>query len=452
MSRRTLKVLLLSVSALILLAWGVYLIVLLTDRYDRKDAAEVPSNEDVPEGSVQIWRLTKEYELTEDGKDGEIIFLGNYDDAGRCISAEHYTYGGQGKETEKIRYEYDAETHCVTETIRSDTMEVRQVVNPRGGMKEVGYQSVERSGNLSAGRWQALNENDRITESYFYDIEGQPYGRTIYSYDAYGNTINRKTHDESTGQEQVLTRAEFDKKGRTLRVFEIDSESRQEVLTREIEYAGDGARTERVYSMYYESKEPIIRVYNAKGELVTETWWVESDHNPCFEKKEMEYEDGQLVKQIEYNDDIPVTAKEIRREKGDHRYTVTTTEQRFFEAEAGMQIVTIETWLLHGDSSLEDERYDSWETRTIVREKDGTASSEKIDRYEFTYDESDRLVSFRLTETNGGETRYRFGGRYVYEPMIVTKEQAKDNEEYFDQFYRQVMNERTYRDESWGWD
>ena len=105
MSRRTLKVLLLSVSALILLAWGVYLIVLLTDRYDRKDAAEVPSNEDVPEGSVQIWRLTKEYELTEDGKDGEIIFLGNYDDAGRCISAEHYTYGGQGKETEKIRYE-----------------------------------------------------------------------------------------------------------------------------------------------------------------------------------------------------------------------------------------------------------------------------------------------------------------------------------------------------------
>ena len=436
------KIIVACVCALALIAGGV-LFYVLHDRSDVKDTVKIP---EVPEGSVLVWCLTEEYDVNENGNE-RLMFSGKFDDTGRCVSAKHNVYSEVVPEVEKVTYEYDPATHCVTEVIRSDTLNVYEVIGSDGKSKKMRYQSVNETGALTGGMMYEFDEKGRFVAETFYGEKGEAESKRTHAYDMYDHEISRIRYDLKTGEEQVVRRAELDELGRAVRVYELNTETLNEVLMLEVEYAADGSRTERSFTLFDETGIPRIREYNANGELITEIIYSEYESGDSqTEKNVMEYVDGREVKKSEYDDDELSEVTETVYEQDDHSVTVTTT--RTYTNVYGIEIqnTKIETCRLHGDSRPEDEKYDSREIRTVIRE-DGSVISETVVLYEFTYDEYGNRTAYKKTKTVDGETRYCHGGRYVYTPVVITKEQAAENAAFYDRYYHQVMDEVGMKDQ-----
>ena len=428
---------------------GVVLFFALRDRNDIKETVRIP---EVPEGSVLIWCLTEEYDVDENGKQ-QLLFESKYDDTGRCVSAKHYVLGGTTSKAEKLSYEYDLKTHYIREVILDEGLVMYETIDSAGRTRDLRYQTVEKSGALGGGKMYVLDENARFVSETFYNEEGAEESKRTHDYDSCGYEISRIRIDVKTGEEQVVRRAELDDRGRALRIYERDYDSPEEKLILEAEYAADGSRLERSYT-YDDSGNPRIKEYNANGDLVTDIIYRETDDGGIqTDKTVIVYKDGREATKTEYLDDEISSVTTTVYEQGDHSSTVTVTEEYTNIYGEKIKRVKTETCCYYGDSLPEEEKYESREIRNYTLGENEVRYGEEITLYEFKYDEYGNRIAYRKTKTADGETRYCHGGCYVYKPMVITKEQAAENAEFYDYHFHQVLDEVGSKDanEDWIW-
>ncbi len=407
MKSRKMKILLLSACAVVLVAWVIFLVFILGDKKEKKKLSD---------GKVRIWCLTEGYEVDENGEE-KLLFKGQYDDKGRCVRAEYSLfYGDSGK----LRYDYDPETHCTIETTETETYKEVMIVGPDGNNKTRESRTINKDGTLGDGDGYIFDKAGNVVQRISYDTKGREAEKILSEYDSCGHLISYAEYDLIKGKTEVFRQAEYDDQGRLLASYKSD----RNLPVLSVTYAEDGSREEQ------EWEDDVYRIYtyDPSGKLVKKV--TEADYGESIRKTVTIYSGEYDKVTTAYIDDEPTEEETTSCRQEDGCFIKQLVSKSFRnDTETVIMIQTV-TYRLHGDSKYEDERYDS-----VEYERDYMNNNRASVRYEYTYDENDNLIACKKTQTQKGETKYLVGRIYVYEEKVISEEQKKENDGFFDSFY-----------------
>lgn len=431
---RKIKWLIIGICAVALVGWGVLMVVIFggggKDGGRKTPETGIP---EVPQGSVLVWCRTEAVEIYDGVTRGTRY---KYDDEGRCIrSAKYEDYSKLKAESDVRTFEYISGEGLVRETYDKDVYLDIWADDPETfeGRTEI---LLDVDGN-QRGKKEYIKKEDG---SYLlvYESESNRYGikTSIFSYDkngvlkegarcgvdANGWMVSGEEYVAATGQWRPFERAEFDELGRAVKVYRIWPEG-GEVVEETITHREDGAWTVWSHNMYDDSVVEYRIDFDKDGERILNQQLQDGKPWGYYDSLETEpTERGTLERYTEYNYDDngnPYPMKIVTREL-DHKGNTLQVYQYNSRIDSEGVIYEAE-YDEQGRIMKSVVRYESWDWETDSKE---ILSTERA----YTYDEYGNCISIMVTEENGETWREQF----TYVPKVITEEQAKENEQYYD--------------------
>ena len=431
---RKMKWLIIGICAVALVGWGVLMAVIFggggKDGGRKTPETGIP---EVPQGSVLVWCRTEAITIYSGGTKGSRY---EYDDEGRCIRSAWYDDFGIPKEESNVRtYQYLAGEGLVRDTHYEDVYVEDYQDQPElfsgrieldrdidgNCRRKTEYIKKDDGSYLKIYEYEE-NEFGNIVSTYNYDTDGVLRDAMRCETDVNGWVVRGEEYVAETGRWQVFERAELDELGRAVKVYSAWGEN-IERLEASFTYREDGSRTVWEYNMYDDSIVEYRIDFDKDGRRILNQQY--QDGKPwgyCDSLETEPTERGILERYTEYNYDDngnPYPMKTVTREL-DHRGNIL--QVYYFEMSTLRQsdgVVYEAEYDEQGRIMKSVIRYESWET-----ESKEVLSTERA----YTYDEYGNCISIVVTEENGETWREQF----TYVPKVITEEQAKENEQYYD--------------------
>lgn len=422
-TKRKIKWIVLGVSVFVLVAWGILMWALFHNNGDDKDnsgrkvsGTETPSatpTNAAPEGYVLLWLKEKRYGGAPENA-GKITAQYRYDEYGRCIER---IYPG---EEQQYSYRYDEESGLVTEVIEY----VQNTYDGEGGeLWSIDEKDYDVDGNLrreAAMRKYPEDEDYRQTmectyspgdgcvEEYYrqWDEYGVLELSTHVKRDNFGNPIyaekmeNPQNPEESSWMETVWN--ETDAQGRLVRVYSRNTSSGKAEILSEYTYHEDGAITIVTAADYTMPQERLE--IDSQGRLVEFVYYQNGNIKGGYVIEYYTYEDRRLDK-FTY-----ITGPEKKGDGFLHLYD-----------SYGSGIMSV---------GLGEDEVDNPPEYTAERDANGRVTRETLNgnTVEFTYDENGNVIH----QTTIGFDGIREDYEYRYISLMITEEQAKHREQFWD--------------------
>lgn len=274
MKSKKVKWTVIGISAALLVAWGVLMVVI----FGGKDGTDNAVNKGtatptpMPEGDVVVWCLTDRCETEADGSVSGTLY--EYDELGRCVSAVRYV-GSKEYRKDSRSYTYDTTTGLVTEEWQ-DTYDFEKPITYRfsysydceGNIRRYAEMRLSDDGQFLLEYTKEVLDDGTSTDIYYDDTGKQD---VFYQYDAYHNIIR----GYSASDNEVLQRGERDSQGRVIKVYDVTSYG--EELQKEIVFDEDGSRKETSYSEADSETIFMVEEYDAKGNRTFYQWYNEGE-------------------------------------------------------------------------------------------------------------------------------------------------------------------------------